>query len=143
MFSRLASLAKTPSVSSLSNQLLHQHASALSRASHSKIENQDSSQSLSVPLDKYCDLLKKTLTGYTYPEAGALPVFRGQVPDARPIPFDAYKRWYGYDWPVVGHTMVGVERLSSLQHILVDLTRDVEGDFLEAGVWRGVFAFER
>ena len=44
----------------------------------------------------------------------------------------------GAQWPRVAHTMLSIERLNNIQGCLGDcIERDVPGDFIEAGVWRG------
>ena len=44
----------------------------------------------------------------------------------------------GAQWPKVAHTMLGIERLNNIQECLEDcIERNVPGDFIEAGVWRG------
>jgi O-methyltransferase len=47
-------------------------------------------------------------------------------------------RLYGKDWPISAHTMIGMKRLDNL-HESLDYVRlnDIEGDFIETGVWRG------
>jgi len=47
-------------------------------------------------------------------------------------------RMYGKDWPEFAHTMIGLKRLNNLKQCL-DYTRlnNIEGDFIETGVWRG------
>ena len=47
-------------------------------------------------------------------------------------------RLYGRDWPQHAHTMIGLKRLHSL-HETLDYVREnnVEGDFIETGVWKG------
>jgi O-methyltransferase len=44
----------------------------------------------------------------------------------------------GLDWPAEAETMIGMQRLTSLQHCVETvLTDDVPGDLIECGVWRG------
>ena len=44
----------------------------------------------------------------------------------------------GHDWPVDAETMVGLRRLENLQSCITDvLNRQVPGDLIETGVWRG------
>jgi hypothetical protein len=53
-------------------------------------------------------------------------------------PFDANARAAGNDWPYFGYTMVGRARLDNIEWCIRDvLERNVPGDFVEAGVWRG------
>jgi O-methyltransferase len=77
----------------------------------------------------YLDLLVKTLTNVIY---GDPSIFPGQTG------FDPKQRDVGGDWPSVGHTMVGVARLTNLKQ-LTQRTIDerTPGDYIETGVWRG------
>lgn len=44
----------------------------------------------------------------------------------------------GTDWPENGYTMIGLKRLENIQHCATEiLANHIEGDFLEAGVWKG------
>ena len=52
--------------------------------------------------------------------------------------FDHSKRELGLDWPSIAHSMIGSKRMSNLRNLLVDvIENEVEGDFIETGVWRG------
>lgn len=52
--------------------------------------------------------------------------------------YDETVRSNGRDWPLYGLTMVGIKRLNSLQSMIANLlANNVEGDFVECGVWRG------
>jgi O-methyltransferase len=56
----------------------------------------------------------------------------------RPRPFDEEKRNLGLDWPAAADTMIGMQRLTSLQRCVeAVLSEDVPGDLIECGVWRG------
>jgi O-methyltransferase len=56
----------------------------------------------------------------------------------RPVPFDEQKRSLGLDWPTAAETMIGMQRLTSLQRCVETvLAEDVPGDLIECGVWRG------
>lgn len=53
-------------------------------------------------------------------------------------PFDSQARAEGTDVPSEGETMIGLRRLQNLQECVTDvLEKGVEGDLIEAGVWRG------
>ncbi len=53
-------------------------------------------------------------------------------------PFGERKRDLGLDWPAEAETMIGMQRLTSLQHCVETvLADDVPGDLVECGVWRG------
>ena len=48
------------------------------------------------------------------------------------------KRDLGQDWPPHAETMIGMQRLTSLQHCVETvLAEDIPGDLVECGVWRG------
>ena len=103
----------------------------------------------------YIDLLKKCLVGYLYPESSNVEIrphagmraikksflrrmnkrgyriFKAQ-------PFDAIARTNGVDWPSIGYSMVGLNRLGHLQSCVETvLGEHVPGDLIETGVWRG------
>lgn len=53
-------------------------------------------------------------------------------------PFNKKDREYGNDWPLGAHTMVGTRRLDNVQFCVEDILKNnIEGDLIEAGVWRG------
>jgi O-methyltransferase len=53
-------------------------------------------------------------------------------------PFGERKRDLGRDWPAEAETMIGMQRLTSLQHCVETvLADDIPGDLVECGVWRG------
>ncbi len=54
------------------------------------------------------------------------------------VPFDKEARDFGRDWPADAETMIGMQRLTSLQHCVeTALQENVPGDLVECGVWRG------
>lgn len=94
----------------------------------------------------YLDLLRRDLTRYGVDEL--VPVRWHRV--GRPLlnirnymlvrkrPFDPRSRELGLDWPADALTMIGMKRLTSLQHCVETvLADDVPGDLVECGVWRG------
>jgi len=104
----------------------------------------------------YLDLLKKSLTRYLFPEkyrpvAGERGSVRGFLYEpvrrvlasrryqlVRAQRVDAEARFEGRDWPGEAETMIGMRRLDHLQKCIEDiLEREVPGDLVEAGVWRG------
>jgi hypothetical protein len=79
----------------------------------------------------YLDLLKRSLTGFIREDAGTLP-------RSEPHPFDPGERGEGRDWPTSAETMIGLRRLSNVQECVTGVLRSgVQGDLIEAGVWRG------
>jgi O-methyltransferase len=99
----------------------------------------------------YLDLLRNSLTRYGDDELipvraashrlirRALDVLDGHgFKFVRPRPFDEQKRNLGLDWPAAAETMIGMQRLTSLQRCVeAVLSEDVPGDLIECGVWRG------
>jgi O-methyltransferase len=97
----------------------------------------------------YLDLLRRNLTRYGMHERvpsewplrrrlllktvnTLTPVLRGSTSS------DRSARDLGLDWPAEAETMIGMERLTSLQHCVETvLEEDVPGDLIECGVWRG------
>ncbi len=70
----------------------------------------------------YLQLMKLTLTDLIYLDD----------PKGREV------RANGGDWPGRAHTMIGLKRLDNIQFCMEDtLRRDVPGDFIECGAWRG------
>jgi O-methyltransferase len=48
------------------------------------------------------------------------------------------KRINGYDWPANATTMIGLNRLNNIEYCIHSINKDnIEGDLIEAGVWRG------
>ncbi len=73
----------------------------------------------------YLDLMKRSLTNWVYG-------------DFESPPFSPDARREGKDWPPFAHTMTGLKRLDNLHFCVTDvLTRNVPGDLIETGVWRG------
>jgi O-methyltransferase len=108
----------------------------------------------------YLDLLKKSLTRFTFPEHFRKIESRREIrrqrltwllyPLLRPIlakenvrlfvdsPFDPAARMEGKDWPANAETMVGMKRLENLQYCITQvLQKMIPGDLIETGVWRG------
>jgi O-methyltransferase len=99
----------------------------------------------------YLDLLRRHLTRYGEDELVpiraqnnrtiryALEILaQRNIKVVRTLPFDEKKRELGLDWPVTAETMIGMQRLTSLQHCVEKvLAEDVPGDLVECGVWRG------
>jgi O-methyltransferase len=94
----------------------------------------------------YLDLLRQDLTRYGVDELVPVgwarlhrPVFKfGNLMLVRKRPFDARKRDLGLDWPADALTMIGMQRLTSLQNCIETvLAEEIPGDLVECGVWRG------
>jgi O-methyltransferase len=94
----------------------------------------------------YLDLLRQDLTRYGVDELVPVgwnllhrPLFKiGNLMLVRKRPFDERKRSLGLDWPADALTMIGMQRLTSLQRCVETvIAEDVPGDLVECGVWRG------
>src|SRR5436190_6352435 len=100
----------------------------------------------------YLDLMKRCLTNYIYRDPSEMPgvpqewltrqVFRLcrilAIPFNGREPFDPTSRAEGFGWPETAHTMIGLKRLEHLEFCVTDvLARQVPGDLMETGVWRG------
>jgi O-methyltransferase len=94
----------------------------------------------------YLDLLRRDLTRYGQDELVPVGWYRLGRPlfNARNFvlvrkrPFNAYARDRGLDWPADALTMIGMQRLTSLQRCVETVLADnVPGDLVECGVWRG------
>ncbi|WP_431240799.1 TylF/MycF/NovP-related O-methyltransferase [Mycolicibacterium aichiense] len=97
----------------------------------------------------YLDLLRRNLTRYGMHEKVPsdwplrrrillkavntfIPMVRGSGPR------DQRARDLGLDWPAEAETMIGMQRLTSLQHCVETvIADDIAGDLIECGVWRG------
>jgi O-methyltransferase len=85
-------------------------------------------------VDRYLDLLEKTLTGAILDDIGYVP---GEHPRLS-THYDEGKRLIGRDWPQHAHTMIGLTRLRHLRYLIDHiLEENIPGDFIETGVWRG------
>lgn len=78
----------------------------------------------------YLDLMERTLLGLIYEDRASDP-WTGQT-------FNPALRRDGRDWPSQAHSMIGELRMHNLRTLCEDvLARNLPGDFIEAGVWRG------
>jgi O-methyltransferase len=94
----------------------------------------------------YLDLLRRDLTRYGVDELVPVgwyrlgrPVFKiRNFMLVRKHPFNHHARDLGLDWPADALTMIGMQRLTSLQRCVETvLADDIPGDLVECGVWRG------
>jgi hypothetical protein len=78
----------------------------------------------------YLDLMAKMLVNTIYGDPN-------QSPWAKPV-YDPGARDAGRDWPVVAHSMIGMQRMTSLWQLCERaLQENVPGDLIETGIWRG------
>jgi hypothetical protein len=78
----------------------------------------------------YLDLIERVLLGTIYRDAPNDHFSGGAYRDEI--------REEGKDWPSQAHSMIGGKRMHNLRTLCEDLlNRDIPGDFIETGVWRG------
>jgi O-methyltransferase len=54
------------------------------------------------------------------------------------VEFNKQNRIEGKDWPLRAETMIGLKRLDNIEFCVQQIIMDnIEGDFIETGVWRG------
>ena len=94
--------------------------------------------------EEYLRLLREKLTDYKhynylyYQPKETENVIPGNEISCTVKEYNTLDRFYGKDWPEHGETMVGLVRLLNLQELVKDIAdQDIEGDFFEAGVWKG------
>lgn len=87
----------------------------------------------------YLELLKLSLCDLGGSSTGSVVALPDGTAAAKELSGDELKmRSGGFDWPLDGLTMTGLGRLDDLQACVEQVVGDsVEGDLLEAGVWRG------
>jgi hypothetical protein len=97
--------------------------------------------------------MKKCLTNFIYGDSEQTPIqargfLKRKIVEAcgargiqmvRSTPFDVQARVEGrWPWPPTAHTMIGLKRLDNIQFCVESvLAKDVPGDLIETGVWRG------
>ncbi len=87
--------------------------------------------------NEYIKLLSSAVTGLLYDEHGVCDTTT-RYECSQTAPFDLAKRTIGTDWPVVGHTMVGLRRIENIRDAIFHVVKNnVPGNFVELGVWRG------
>ena len=85
--------------------------------------------------DLYLKTMIVTLTGYAFKDD---PYYMDNDRNVNIGGFKNELRRKGVDWPSIGFTMVGTDALENIRELLHKVfTQEIEGDFLEAGVWRG------
>jgi len=89
-------------------------------------------------VDKYIRLLRDATVGSLYNELGTCETTSNGCNPQIAIPYNDHIRYLGTDWPIVGHTMVGLQRMD---FVIEELSKIIEngilGDFIELGTWRG------
>ncbi|SFX64323.1 O-methyltransferase [Thermoactinomyces sp. DSM 45891] len=85
----------------------------------------------------YLEMLKKSILFEIYIEHEQKYV---QFLDPNNALFSPTKenRQRGQDWPPIAHSMIGRERMNNLHQCMnAVINENIEGDFIETGVWRG------
>jgi O-methyltransferase len=83
----------------------------------------------------YLELMKDCVIGAVYRDPGNTPTFGAS---SAPPAYRPEAREQGQDWPLVAHSMIGNRRMLNLWTLCEDvIARDVPGDFIETGAWRG------
>ena len=100
-----------------------------------------------IALNEYAELLIKILINLIYLDPSLnmrrnvpLPrIFRRWLgADKNQIDTLRKNRVLGRDWPTLAHSMIGYKRMRNLADCtLAVIKNNVEGDFIETGVWRG------
>ena len=81
--------------------------------------------------ERYLELVKKAVTNQIYRDPNTA-IFVGEPGFYGPID-DHCKHW-----PIIAHTMVGIQQLNNVEYCLQQVISDeVPGNFIEAGVWQG------
>jgi len=82
---------------------------------------------------RYLDLVRDCVTGVIYDDPPLDFLVEGEL-----RPFDRAARERGLDWPSRAHSMIAQKRMLQLQRAAeFVIERNVPGDFMETGVWRG------
>ena len=86
-------------------------------------------------------IVKESISNWYFILTRNLASFLFKLPNIEWVleePFDQKQRDEGRVWPYEAETMIGLSRLDNLEYCITDvLQREVPGDLLEAGVWRG------
>src|SRR4051794_11050120 len=86
----------------------------------------------------YLDLLKLALCDLVAPETETVEMTESGAVRRVLSGGELERRIAGKEWPLQGLSMCGYPRLADLQRCVETVVADgVEGDLIEAGVWRG------
>ncbi|WP_307252690.1 TylF/MycF family methyltransferase [Croceifilum oryzae] len=82
----------------------------------------------------YLELLKKTILFEIWLEQEA----RYHHPENLVFAPTQANRTLGIEWPPIAHSMIGRMRMDNLHQCMASVVKEnIEGDFIETGVWRG------
>ena len=91
----------------------------------------------------YIELLKRCVSNTIYNDdtdlmRGTFVEKDGKVLSDEGLKADMQLKYMGGIWPSKAHTMIGIPRLENIQFCVESVLKDgIEGDLIEAGVWRG------
>ncbi len=86
----------------------------------------------------YVEMMKTTLTATIFDaaELSVGPALGKKIQNTKA--FDRDIRKGGTDWTYAGDTMIGWQRADNILQLLTDVIQNnIEGDYIETGVWRG------
>lgn len=83
----------------------------------------------------YLDVVRETVCGLSL-RTQEKSIRGGTNP--KEYPFNLGQRIGGFDWPLIGITMIGRKRLINVEWAIRRvIAKQIPGDFIECGVWRG------
>ena len=91
----------------------------------------------------YIELLKRCVSNTIYNDdtdlmRGTFVEKDGKVLSDEGLKADMQLKYMGGIWPSKAHTMIGIPRLENIQFCVESVLKyGIEGDLIEAGVWRG------
>ena len=85
----------------------------------------------------YLDLMLDFLTGRIFKDPSNISFLKRSVQPSEDF-FIGVARENGFDFPKTAYTMIGVKRMKNIRALIEKIiTDDIEGDFIETGVWKG------
>ncbi len=99
------------------------------------VESNDKRSLLARSQAAYYEVLQNYVTGMSFGKEEHTLTTSGTI---KKKPLNVDLRGQGLDWTYLGDTMTGLARIESLKTLLHDVFQnEIEGDFIETGVWRG------
>lgn len=95
-------------------------------------------KTVDTPIETYNYVRKRIPRTFVQIVTALLKRWNLQLVRVRTLENDDKQVTEGTIWPHYAHTMVGMKRLNNLQFCIEDvLSKSIEGDLIETGVWRG------
>ena len=88
----------------------------------------------------YLEMMRMFVSGLVFDnaEGSVSPTTRKTKKFRLNLPYRKGNREQGKDWTYLGDTMTGTKRLNNVRDLLIDVIgNNIEGDYIETGVWRG------